>query len=435
MIKFKFLNITLILIFSLVVLSLSLENTHAEQKLYANLLEVIGGDGSFDYTFVMPKAISINDASQIYIVNRDNHQIQIFSDQEKISDFIIDDEFDTRHLSDGLDVFEDKVYVADHSENEIKIFSLSGILTHSFGQKGSENGEFNLPVDVAVGSDGRIYVADLNNHRIQIFTGDGNYVSSIGQRGFDDDEFHNPTVLEVDKNNRIYVSDNSKDTVRVFENDGSFLFKFGKFGVHDNEFLNREVTVFDESNGQKSIYSRSDRHTHYPLNSAPLIYGEITENHLYIDPSVIRIDKDGITYTITDRYGQNTVFVNDSKLPISFGEMKRDDDGEFKNITGITVDDNGWIYVVDRFNNEIRIFSERGIPILSFGEKGKNPGQFFAPYDVAVSDDGFVYVSDQNNNRIQKFEISDQKTEIVVKENPSFMQNLTQFFEGLFGFL
>ena len=40
---------------------------------------------------------------------------------------------------------------------------------------------------------------------------------------------------------------------------------------------------------------------------------------------------------------------------------------------------------------------------LTWGSFGAEEGQFNQPYDVAVDDDGYVYVTDTYNNRVEKF--------------------------------
>uniref|UniRef100_A0A1X7TY24 6-bladed beta-propeller n=1 Tax=Amphimedon queenslandica TaxID=400682 RepID=A0A1X7TY24_AMPQE len=39
--------------------------------------------------------------------------------------------------------------------------------------RGSANGQFQYPRDIAINSQGLVYVADANNHRIQKFSPDG----------------------------------------------------------------------------------------------------------------------------------------------------------------------------------------------------------------------------------------------------------------------
>ena len=59
--------------------------------------------------------------------------------------------------------------VCDSFNHRIQVFDLSGKFVAKFGTKGSEMGEFNIPVSAAVLSDGKIVVSDFRNRRIQIF--------------------------------------------------------------------------------------------------------------------------------------------------------------------------------------------------------------------------------------------------------------------------
>ncbi|MFN8642547.1 MAG: hypothetical protein U0802_13165 [Candidatus Binatia bacterium] len=44
-----------------------------------------------------------------------------------------------------------------------------GKLTGVWGKTGTGNGEFNRPIGIAVGPDGRVAVSDTMNNRIQVF--------------------------------------------------------------------------------------------------------------------------------------------------------------------------------------------------------------------------------------------------------------------------
>ncbi|MFO7898799.1 MAG: hypothetical protein R6V58_07025, partial [Planctomycetota bacterium] len=46
-------------------------------------------------------------------------------------------------------------------------------------EPGSGKGEFNMPLDVATDAEGRIYVADHGNHRVQVFSPDGEWLSNV----------------------------------------------------------------------------------------------------------------------------------------------------------------------------------------------------------------------------------------------------------------
>jgi DNA-binding beta-propeller fold protein YncE len=45
----------------------------------------------------------------------------------------------------------------------------------SWGESGTEPGQFNIVHNIATDDDGWVYVADRENHRVQVFDGNGNY--------------------------------------------------------------------------------------------------------------------------------------------------------------------------------------------------------------------------------------------------------------------
>ena len=65
----------------------------------------------------------------------------------------------------------------------VVVVSLDGKVQFSFGKKGSEDGELNLPISVALEKDGTIVVADSYNARIQRFTASGAFINDFGNRG------------------------------------------------------------------------------------------------------------------------------------------------------------------------------------------------------------------------------------------------------------
>jgi len=68
-------------------------------------------------------------------------------------------------------------YISDGYGNaRIHHFSASRELIRSWGEPGTEPGEFNLPHSVWAHTDGRVFVCDRENDRIQIFSPDGEYL-------------------------------------------------------------------------------------------------------------------------------------------------------------------------------------------------------------------------------------------------------------------
>ena len=68
------------------------------------------------------------------------------------------------------------IYVSDGYGNaRVHKFSPAGKLITSWGESGTEPGQFNIAHNIATDADGWVYVADRENHRVQVFDGGGRY--------------------------------------------------------------------------------------------------------------------------------------------------------------------------------------------------------------------------------------------------------------------
>ena len=69
-----------------------------------------------------------------------------------------------------------EIYVSDGYGNScIHKYAANGKLLMTWGEPGSDPGQFNLPHNICCDADGWVYVADRENHRVQIFDGNGKY--------------------------------------------------------------------------------------------------------------------------------------------------------------------------------------------------------------------------------------------------------------------
>jgi DNA-binding beta-propeller fold protein YncE len=68
------------------------------------------------------------------------------------------------------------IYVADGYGNaRVHKYAPDGRWLTSWGEPGTDPGQFNLPHNITCDGDGWVYVADRENHRIQVFDGNGRY--------------------------------------------------------------------------------------------------------------------------------------------------------------------------------------------------------------------------------------------------------------------
>jgi DNA-binding beta-propeller fold protein YncE len=105
-----------------------------------------------------------------------------------------------------------------------------------FGSRGTGEGQFNRPTDLAVNSSGDILVSDSLNFRVQVFSPTGNFIRSFGAAGDRPGYFNRPKGLAVDSDNNIYVVDTLFDNVQIFDAEGRLLLSFGSPGQGSGEF-------------------------------------------------------------------------------------------------------------------------------------------------------------------------------------------------------
>lgn len=69
-----------------------------------------------------------------------------------------------------------EIYVSDGYGNaRVHKYTPDGRLIRSWGEPGSDPGQFNIVHNIATDADGYVYVADRENHRVQVFDGNGRY--------------------------------------------------------------------------------------------------------------------------------------------------------------------------------------------------------------------------------------------------------------------
>jgi DNA-binding beta-propeller fold protein YncE len=92
------------------------------------------------------------------------------------------------------------IYVSDGYANaRVHKYSPAGELLLSWGEVGSDPGEFNIPHNIVTDDDGWVYVADRENHRVQVFDGNGKYETQWNN-------LHRPCALFM-QNNVCYVGE------------------------------------------------------------------------------------------------------------------------------------------------------------------------------------------------------------------------------------
>lgn len=134
----------------------------------------------------------------------------------------------------GVAVSQDgeRIYAVDRASNEsrnhrVVVFDRSGKKIKVIGRRGSEPGQFNVPLQGVVAGDGTLYVLDAGNFRVQAFDRDGQFLRAFGSLGVTPGKFARPRGIAVDADGNVYVTDASFNNIQVFNAQGEMLLAVG----------------------------------------------------------------------------------------------------------------------------------------------------------------------------------------------------------------
>ena len=301
-----------------------------------------------------------------------------------------------------------------------------------WGRQGSENGEFDFPIGIAVTRSDSILVTDFTNARVQEFSSDGRFLHAFSVSLF-------PGGIALDQDGNIFISHagippsrydhpRQRDKIAVFSASGKPLREWGQFGTGDGEFdmpggiaisHDGRVYVADQCNRRIQVFDTEGKFL-TKWGHKGFLPGEFGGNPhpkaFFAGPSFLALDREGNLFTTESTLGRVQKFTPDGKSLLAWGD-NQDVPGRFggyftgfqqKNMqgpTGITIDAKGQLWT-NSIGGRIQLFSEQGDYLDGFGEEGTRAGQFYAPHGIAIDNQGSLYVVDSFNHRIQKFNVT-----------------------------
>jgi DNA-binding beta-propeller fold protein YncE/ABC-type spermidine/putrescine transport system permease subunit II len=218
--------------------------------------------------------------------------------------------------------------------------------------------EQGKPVGLTVGPDGDLYVPDTHYHRILVYSSKGDLLKEWGSKGTNDGQFIYPTDIAFDEKTHIFISEyGDNDRVQVFDHDGKFLYKFGKFGDGPGEFSRPQsmvidgdlIYITDACNHRLDVFKTDGTfvRTMGKVGSGP---GE------YRFPYGLDMDSSG--HLVVCEFGNNRVQLIDKETGkgLAAWGMAGRGPGELAYPWGVAVDKHNRIVAVDAGNNRLQVF-------------------------------------------------------------------------------
>jgi|GEM_PF-336589 len=274
------------------------------------------------------------------------------------------------------------VVIADRSHHQVAVVAPNGAITvlAGSGKAGLADGagaqaKFKEPSGIAVDDTRQfIYVADSGNNVIRRITYDG-AVTTFAGSGRDDD-FKQPAGLAVDAAGNVYVADTGNSRIRVITPQGAVTTIAG--GTHDG---------LGDGAAAQALFKQPEG---IAVDAAGTVFVADTKNH------VIRKIQNGLVSTIAG--------TGHGGYADGAGSL-----AEFKEPSGISVDDAGILYVADTKNHLIRRISPNGTGVnvstlAGTGKSGLVDGdpavaQFNQPAGIAFA--SALYVVDTGNDALR----------------------------------
>jgi DNA-binding beta-propeller fold protein YncE len=179
------------------------------------------------YSWREVAAVAVDSKDQVYVFNRGDHPMIVFDREGNFLRSWGEGVFTRPH---GLTLGPgDTLYCTDDGDHTIRQCTLDGEVLMTIGLPGQpaayQSGEpFNRCTDVAIDPrTGDLYVSDgYGNSRVHKYTPNGRLLFSWGEPGTDPGEFNIVHNIATDAQGYLYVADRENHRVQVFDSRGRF---------------------------------------------------------------------------------------------------------------------------------------------------------------------------------------------------------------------
>lgn len=231
----------------------------------------------------------------------------------------------------------------------------------------------------------------------------------VQEEGTEPGKLRRPSGISVGPHNRVYVADTLNHRIQIFDDRGDPIGVIGQDqkqsgGLYLPEDValspDGSIYVADTGNNRIQTYTPDGKYKgRIPLEQEsriPLKAG-------LDSPSGVALDSEGNVYVVNRGSSRIMKFNPQGHLLKEWAEVGSAQ-GRLVRPSRIAIGPGGTLWVTDTGNHRIQVFSPEGRYLFHFGKAGSSPGELKSPIGIALDGNGNAYVADSGNRRIQKFD-------------------------------
>lgn len=272
------------------------------------------------------------------------------------------------------------LYIADNGNKRVVVVTTEGELVKIIGLNAKGKAICKSVKGVYVDNDLNVYVADENGRMVYVFSPEGEIIREYAKpthQLFGDKSAYKPTKIVLDKRGNLYIASNGNTNgiVQISPvGEGEFLGYYGANNsnvsfltlIKDALFKNNSLIMgdivpvsvtnlcIDQKGMVYTVTETGDMTSLRRLNVA----GRNTMEPDYITSgnSAVAVNASGSVFTAT-KSGYITEYTSEGAMLFTFGAFDAGDQriGMFKSVTGLVVDDDYTLYVLDESLGSIQV--------------------------------------------------------------------------------